>query len=200
MAQLTDAEVKQFAEKMVEAHQKMLRELEKFGAQPITFLAAGQRRDAAQQEPNATNTENAGRVNRNDVSERGAATENGQRIDGARSDENAGRSMEFVSIKQEIAQECLRSSQEELASKKGPEADRCFMTAQVLGHQHMLDCLTVLERHASPEFAQLLNTASQTTKAHLEEAKQIAKKLDSGTAAPRSGKESGSTSGEPQNR
>ena len=87
---------------------------------------------------------------------------------------------------QELGKQCLETARKELESKSGPEFDRCFMGAMVAGHMHANDMLTVFQRHASPELKNVLGEAQRTVAAHLQQAKDISKRLDGGaTKAPK---------------
>lgn len=180
---LQNEQVKQFAKMMVEDHRAFLKKLEQHGAQPVSFTKEAGRETTAAPAANADVTVRTGRegaqvdVNRDDQPAEGrqrVREEVRERV----TERREGRQVDFLSIKQEIAQECVRSAEDELSSKSGAEADKCFMAAQVFGHQHMLTALKVFERHASPEFKETLAQASQTTQKHLDEAKQILKTLD----------------------
>ena len=85
---------------------------------------------------------------------------------------------EFITLKKEMGEQCLQSAQKELGAKKGWEFDKCYITSQVMAHQHMHDALTVMERHAGQELRQAITQAKETTQQHLEEAKTIAQKFD----------------------
>jgi predicted outer membrane protein len=84
----------------------------------------------------------------------------------------------WVSIHNELAQQCLQSTQKELSQKEGAEFDQCFMTQQAVSHHIMKDSLTVLRKHASPQLAQQIDNSLEVVNAHLEQAKEIAKKLE----------------------
>ena len=59
---------------------------------------------------------------------------------------------------------------------------------QVMGHAVAVDTLTVFKNRASPELAQAITEALTTVKAHLEEAKTLAKQLDGGRSGDTQGK------------
>jgi len=89
-----------------------------------------------------------------------------------------GQPLDFIALHREIAQECLNSAKEELAKKQGAELDECFIGFQIAKHAGMKDKLAVLQRHASSELAQVFAEGAETTDSHLQEAKDIVKKLD----------------------
>jgi predicted outer membrane protein len=198
---LQDPQIKQFADQMVQEHQQMLAELAKFGAQEVQLRGAGNRRIGDDTRiPTATNTESGGRArqsgdqtrqresqvaNTANDSSQGRTRENQNRGQESRDETAAGGTAmhHFLRVKQEIAEQCIQSAKEELAAKSGDEADRCYIAAQVFDHQKMLDALTVLQRHASPEFGQALTKATQTTQQHLEHAKQLLQTFEGQGAA-----------------
>lgn len=170
---LQDEQAKQFAQQMISEHRALLEKLGQFGAEAVTLRNADntpaavsvQTGDGAKADVNVQVENRAGEERRADRREE-------------RADRRADSQSEFLAIKREIAEECVKSAQEELAAKPANEVDRCFMAAQVFGHQHMLTSLKVMERHASPEFKETLAQATQTTQQHLDHAKQILKTLD----------------------
>jgi predicted outer membrane protein len=172
---LQNDQAKQFAQQMVRDHRAMLEKLTQFGAKEINLTVT----DATSGQPADVNVRaGAGQADVNvQVDERDGEQRRTERRE-ARTERREGDEVDFVAIKKEIAQECVRSAQEELAAKPANEVDRCYMAAQVFAHQHMLDGLKVLERHASPEMKDTLAQASQTTQQHLNHAKEILKTLD----------------------
>src|SRR5258708_23841858 len=56
----------------------------------------------------------------------------------------------FVQIKDELAKECLISTQRELLEKKGEKFDACYVGMQLAEHIRMIDALKVFEPHAPP--------------------------------------------------
>lgn len=186
---LQDEQAKQFAQQMVRDHRAFLEKLNKFGAEAITLRAAS----VAPAEVSVR----AGRDGQADVKVQ-ADNPAGEERRGERREARAGRRegdhVDFVAIKQEIAEQCVLTAQEELAAKPANEVDRCFMAAQVFGHQHMLDALKVLQRHASPQLKETLAEASQSTEQHLLHAKTILKSLDEKHHANEAPASSGTTS------
>ncbi len=170
---LQDEQAKQFAQQMVRDHRALLEKLHKFGAEAVTFRTpTGAPADVSVR---------AGRDGQPDVKvqvENQPGEERRTERREARTERREGDRVDFVAIKQEIAEQCVHTAQEELAAKPANEVDRCFMAAQVFGHQHMLDALKVLERHASPQLKETLTEASRTTQQHLEHAKTILTTLD----------------------
>jgi hypothetical protein len=88
----------------------------------------------------------------------------------------------MLQIKQEIAETCVDTFQQELSKKEKSEFDRCFVGYQVGAHLQMLDTLKVFERHASPELARTIADAKQTTQQQLTHAKQMLEKMEAKVA------------------
>lgn len=166
-------EVRQFAEKMAQEHGQMAETLKRF-AQP-----QGGRDEAAPTRDDAAPTRDDAAATRDDAAAaaRPAQPRAGQGA-GAQQGRGQRAAMFFVSLKKEIADQCLQSAQKELGAKKGEEFDKCYIDSQVMAHQKMVDTLTVFQKHASEEFKATLAQGLETTKGHLEEAKSIAKTLD----------------------
>jgi len=159
-------EVRQFAQKLVEDHQKMIDSLRENGATGGGAAAAG----GAQPADGGT----AGDSRRNSVNP-GAAE-----LQAGRGGAMAGGT-DFVSLKKELGQQCLQSGQRELGSKQGAEFDKCYIGMQIGAHQHAVDTLTVFRRHSSDQLGRTIDEGLPVVQAHLEHAKQLMKQLESGT-------------------
>jgi predicted outer membrane protein len=85
----------------------------------------------------------------------------------------ASGSVDLLQLEREVAQQCLNDSKKKLSEKEGAEFDACFMGQQAGKHAAMATKLTVLKRHASGEFAEVLDEGLKTTESHLEEAEKI---------------------------
>jgi hypothetical protein len=94
---------------------------------------------------------------------------------------------QLLTLHQELAEACLESARKDAEKASAQEFDKQFMAAQVLGHKGMLDKLQVFERHVSPQTAQLLASAQETTRKHLQEAEGICKQLERQGPSDRSG-------------
>jgi predicted outer membrane protein len=96
----------------------------------------------------------------------------GQRITVARPMIPNQPGSELLQLHQELAEKCLDSARRE-AEKAGADFDNHFVGAQIVAHKEMLDKLQVFEQHVSPQNRQLLAQAQETTRKHLDHAKQI---------------------------
>jgi predicted outer membrane protein len=193
---LQNEQAREFAQQLVRDHRAMLEKLQQFGATDTNVgRTTGARGDvsvrAGQTGVDVDVNRNADQPRATDRAERRSdrADARADRADARTATTAAAGGFDPIAIKREIAQECLRSFQQELESTDDP--DRCFVGAQVVGHHNMLSALKVFQRHASPELAELLAQASTTTQTHLDHGKQLLKALDkkagAGTAAAPTG-------------
>lgn len=168
-------DVKEFAQMLIEDHQEFLKKLQRFtpearsttlqetastqpgGVQPAGGAAAqpvqrqpAQQQPAQQQQPNQQIQQTAGQQQG-----RPAAP------------------VDLVRLDREIAQQCLSDSKKKLGEKDGAKFDACFVGHQIAKHEAMKTKLTVMQRHASGEFAQLLADAGKSVDKHLKEAEKI---------------------------
>lgn len=160
---------KEFAEMMIKDHRQMLEKLKHLGATKVDFNAEGSQHEQAEAsgtrlESNSANSPKSG------VAQVSGSTSTDQ--------QHAHGATNFIALKQEMAQQCLQSMRKEMEKLDEADFDKCFMAGQVFGHQHMVDSLTVLERHTSGELKDTIGQAKETTEKHLEHAKKIAKELD----------------------
>lgn len=168
-------EVKKFAQQMVTDHTKFLQKLGEYGARSDARNSSGSFR--TQQSASVES-----RTGRDDTAS-GTAPDRGQAGDArsasrARGQQAGDANIDFLSLKQEIAQQCLQSKRSELEGKQGAEFDKCYMGMMLASHMGAIDHLTVFANHASPQFAQVLREGLATTKSHFEHAKSIMKQLE----------------------
>jgi predicted outer membrane protein len=173
-AKSQNPEVKQFAETMVKDHGQMIASLQKFGAQPISLARSAGAADAdADGRPDRA-------VERRE--ERREARREGEPIAERRTSASKD-GLDFVHIKQQMAEKCLETAEKNWASLDPKEADMCFAGQQAVLHQQMLDGLQVLKPYASAELQAALDQGISTTQSHLEHAKNLVKQLSSAHGA-----------------
>lgn len=168
-----DPNVKQFADRMIHDHGQLLEKLRPI-ASNVNPIPGGRRTDsvsAGGANPAGATNPNAGTA----VSQAGAVPGPGGQA--AAQSLSTGRPS-VMSLKQEVAAQCLQSKQQELNSKQGAEFDKCFMGMQVAMHMEAVATLEVFQKHASGRMRQTIDEALQTTKSHLEQAKQLVKEVD----------------------
>jgi predicted outer membrane protein len=201
--QAQDEKVKAFAQKMIKDHRQFAQSLQSaaesagISAQQLSLTSSDRRASATPQNrpqddsADAKRTTDAQRAEERttDAPRAEERTTDAQRAEerttrqAARPELNqqsagAGQGADFVQINRELAAATLQSTRQELQEKSGAEFDKCYMTGQVMAHMYMTDKLQVLSKHVSPELQQTLQKGQQTTKQHLEEAKQLAKQLE----------------------
>ncbi len=169
-------DVKKFAKMMVEDHQAFLQKLQRFSPE-VT-------RDGFLNEHSASTRNEPARATSKSGVEQAKATNADQSViqqtnaTQPNTVAKSGQPVDFIQLHREIAQECLASSKAELGRKKDGEIDQCFIGFQIAKHAGMKTKLTVLQRHASPELAQVLAQGAETAEKHMQEAEAIMKKLD----------------------
>ncbi len=182
-------EVKQFAAKMVKEHTAACAKLEKWAG------AAGN--SAVGRNPRATAGEFGSAATRPatpDAADRAAqpAVRPGAAAPAATApgtpagvrpgadltrQRGSAQGVDWVSIHQEIAQQCLASAKQELEKKEGAEFDKCYIGMAIASHQHAVDADHVFMNHSSQAFQGEVEECLKTATSHLNEAKDIMKNL-----------------------
>jgi putative membrane protein len=91
--------------------------------------------------------------------------------------EGQGGRLDWLSIHQQIADQCLTTVKNELSKKSTQDFDECFMGQQIGAHIAVVDKLKVLRNYASNDLRQKLDKELQTAESHLQMAQQIEHKL-----------------------
>jgi predicted outer membrane protein len=171
-----NAEVKQFAQKMVTDHQALAQKLQAFASAPgVGTKPLGG--------PGGPGDERTGTSRDVTGTGPGSAGQAGKPIEaGSHSSDITGK-LDHIALLQEVGRECLESHRKELEQKQGLEFDRCYAGMSVGMHMAMNDLLTVFQNHASGELRTTLAEAQRTVQMHLQEAKQISKRLEGASAA-----------------
>jgi len=153
------ADVKKFAEEMVTAHTDMIAKLQQADAAGIAAAEGRQAPAAGANNNTAAPDNNAGR--------RAASVE-----------PNSIPESPFVSLKRELAAQCLQTKQEELGQKSGAEFDKCFMGTQIAMHMESIDTMKVFSKRTSGELKSTIEEGIKTAQSHLDHAKSIMKTLE----------------------
>ena len=161
--------VRAFAKEMIDAHQKCIDSLERF--------AHNHHRDRASREPGASRKRGVAaaatvaaepepaKASPGADEPRGATT--------AQAGEHHEHFSKYMKIREELADQCRASVKRELDTTDGREFDECFMGLQVGYHMLLVDELTVLIRHGSPELKPVLQQDLVQAQKHFDKAKQI---------------------------
>lgn len=99
--------------------------------------------------------------------------------------DQAHGALDFISIKQEVAERCLQTAREQLTKKSEAEFDKCYVGLQVMAHRAMIDQLEVFARHASPELRTTIENGLKVTREHLTQAEELENQLAGNANAPR---------------
>jgi predicted outer membrane protein len=155
-------QVKQFAQMLVNDHQKAIQKLQPLAKPGISL---NDNRQASAQETQETQEASAQHYTAN-------------RQDLSRDTARDGITDQIIQLNQQAAQECLQMTRSMLQEKQGIEFDKAFAGMQVGAHVSMLAKLKASEKHASGELASHIQQSQQMVKSHLEQAKQLCKQLD----------------------
>ena len=146
--------VKQFAQKMVQAHTQLNQKLQQ--------LLSGQSPAGQQDRP-------------------GAAANAADRAPVARP-ATAGQQPEvppqLAQVARQSAQNYLQMTKQMLQRYEGQDFDMAYMGSQVVLHTRMLSDLQAMQGVGSPQFQQLVSQAEQATTEHLQTAQQLARKFE----------------------
>lgn len=161
-------EVKDYAKMIADDHQAFLKKLERFAPeaqQPLQAASSSQQRvqpagGTAQAQPQQAQPAQPGQPIQQVAGQAG------------------GQQLDVIQLHREVAQQCLADAKKKMSDKDGEKFDICFIGHQIAKHEEMKTKLTVFQRHASGEFAQLLASGIETTDSHLKKAEQIMKDLD----------------------
>jgi len=209
-----NAEVKQFAQKMIQDHQKMIEQL-----QPLTAMHGDANRSTSSilggnsesQGRSATTegrtsdttalpgssgasqtlapTGTSANVPPGDATTEITASTNATATAGA-----GGSALhQLMQIDRQINERCLQMARDELQQKSGVEFDKCYVGNAINAHTHALAAVEVIGKQTQGALAQVAQQAQPTVQQHLEHAKQLIKQLEgqssaSGTQAQRDSK------------
>jgi putative membrane protein len=163
----SNPEVKQFAQKMIDDHRQMVQKLQAF-ASPMD-IAMGERHPAPASDRPATTPPRE-------------TTPSAETPRAHEASASHGMAFHHTGLIRELGEQCLQSSRKELEQKQGADFDRCFMGMAVGAHMKANDELTVFQRHASTTLKPVLSESQRVVASHLEDAKSLAKKLETGTS------------------
>jgi len=182
-----NAQVKQFAQQMIEDHKKMIEQL-----QPLAAMQGAAKEGASL----GTRTETERRTTiespalpgssgaeqsipptgtiadapATDTTTRAATTD--------RAMTGGGAIHQLGQIEKQIGDRCLQAAKEELQKKSGAEFDKCYVGMAVGAHMHALAALEVIGQQSQGQLAQVAKEAQPTVQKHCDEAKQLMKQLE----------------------
>jgi predicted outer membrane protein len=143
-----NAKVRDFAEMMSKDHSAMLAKLERLGGHAGIMEGRANSDTPAAKQPQLTNGGQGG----------------------------AG-GIDLITVKRQIAHQCLNSAEKAWQEKKPAEAEMCYVGQQVVMHQQMIDAATVMKQYASGELKDVIDDGIETAKAHKKHAEQLIEEL-----------------------
>lgn len=167
-------QVKQFAQTMIDDHQKMVDALRQATGNTSGSATDG-RRDATTGGRSSTGTPTGGQQPGDRTSEAsGGETRKATDASSVRTDGG----FDHRRLITDLGAKCRQSATEMLQQKQGAEFDRCYMGMQVGVHMKAQDTLEVFRGYASPTLRSSLEQSLTTVKQHKQQAEQIAKQLE----------------------
>lgn len=149
------AEVKKFAQQMVEHHQQAISKIEQAAPQVASMqLQLGGSAAGAQPGADRANADQA-----------------------AQPQTSAGNQQQAIHLLKAVKQECLQLTEKEMTSLQGAEFDKAFMGQQVAAHIGMLAQLRGSRDFASAPLQRVIAEGEQVTQQHLDQAKQIMEQI-----------------------
>jgi predicted outer membrane protein len=148
-------EVKEFAQKMVQDHGKLVQQL-----QGLAGTQAGAQTGISQQR------ETSGQVDAEQTTTANRTADKNSPVD------------KLLALERQITERCTQMAREELEQKQGVEFDKCYMSAQIGGHMQMLAALEVIQQQGPEQIQQIAQQAHPKVKQHLDHAKQLMKQLE----------------------
>lgn len=209
-----NAEVKEFAQKMVQDHQKMIEQLQPLAMQggasrttssSILGSSSESRGRSATTEGRTTDTTalpgSSGASQTIPPSGTSATIPAADATAGTTTRETttttagAGNSAvhQLMQIDRQINDRCLQMAKDDLQQKSGAEFDKCYVGNAITAHVHALAALEVIGRQTQGTLAQVAQQAQPNVQQHLDHAKQLMKQLEgqsgaTGTQAQRESK------------
>jgi len=193
-----NAEVKQFAQKMITDHQKMIEQL-----QPLTAMHGGANRATSSilggnSEAQGRSEATEGRTSdtralpgSSGASQTIAPSGTSSAIPSASATAEAttatsgdsGAVHQLAQIDRQINERCLQMAKQELQQKSGAEFDKCYIGNAISMHNHALAALEVIGRDTQGTLAQVAQQAQPTVQQHFDQARQLMKQLDAQSSA-----------------
>jgi predicted outer membrane protein len=170
-----DPEVKQFAQKMVDDHRKLAEKLQPFAPTGTSGMFGANRPADDDPRPGSDGTDGDHRAGGTDGTGQGRAHE-------ASSPRSSGAGhVDHVALLQDLGRQCLETARKELDQKQGAEFDRCYMGMAIGAHMKANDEMIVFQKHASSQLRSVIADGQPTVAAHLQHAKDLARKLEGKT-------------------
>jgi len=192
-----NAEVKQFAQKMITDHQKMIEQL-----QPLAMTQVGANRSTSSilggnSESQGRSETTEGRTSDTTAlpgssgasqtippTGTSAAVSRATATAETASATGSGNAIhELMQIDRQINERCLQMAKDELQQKSGAEFDKCYVGNAIGMHTHALAALEVIGKQTQGTLAQVAQQAKPNVQQHFDHAKQLMKQLDGQSSA-----------------
>jgi len=180
-----NAEVKQFAQKMIQDHNKLIEQL-----QPLAMMQGGAKTEGRTSSTTALPGSSAASQT---IPPSGTsatippsdATSGTTASPYATTTAAAGGSAvhELMQVERQINERCLQMARDELQQKSGAEFDKCFVGNAIGAHAHALAALEVIGKQRQGQLAQVAQQAQPTVQQHFDHAKQLMKQLEGQSSA-----------------
>jgi predicted outer membrane protein len=182
-----NAEVKQFAEQMIQDHSKLIEKL-----QPLAGMLQQTRGTAdAPAQPGETTAlpgspgagqtiPPSGRIAA--APPLGTATDATANANARERMGSGGAIHQLMQIEKQIGDRCLQNAKDELQQKSGVEFDKCYVGMALGAHMQALSALEVLGQQPG-QLGQIAQQAQPTVQKHLDHAKQLMKQLEGQSGA-----------------
>ena len=186
----TNPEVKKFAQTMIDDHGKMVQKL-----QPLAVGTSARVGHAGTEPRRTPETGSGASPTGNPPTGKppttGTPAETGRDPKGEypvgtprdASGVHAMGELDHERLIRDLGRQCLASTTKALQEKQGAEFDRCFMAMQVGAHMKAVDHIEVFRTFASPALKPTLDEGLKTMQAHLQHAKDLAKRTDTSVAS-----------------
>lgn len=170
-------QVKQFAQKLIDDHQKAIQKLQQHANQSMGLnvnVDATADRSSDGDQYVSTDSATAQRYTANKVD-----------INSSSNMAGSGALNQVLQMNRQAAQECLSMTKSMMQEKRGADFDKAFAGSQVGAHVGMLAKLKASQQHASPELASIIKESEQSVQQHLDHAKKLCQELESQQASNR---------------
>jgi predicted outer membrane protein len=178
-----NAEVKQFAQKMIQDHNKLIEQL-----QPLAAMQRGAKRGASIESRTGDTTALPGSSGARetispsgtstDVPPAAVTTETTITTNATKTAAGGNAVHQLMQIERKINERCLQMAKDELQQKSGVEFDKCYVGNAIGAHAHALAALEVIGKQGQGQLAQVAQQAQPTVQHHFDHAKQLMKQLE----------------------
>jgi len=168
LAHIEHPEVKKFAQLLHDEHTEFATKLEKDASKEANMTFAAVEKDANRE---STRTKQPERK----ITQAGfKGNEPTDRATDKSAQSGNGHQNHMQTMEREITQKCLMMTEKELTEAKSRgEFDQAFLGCQIAGHIGMIAKLSVFEKEADGELAQVLMDGRAASEKHLAEAKRL---------------------------